>query len=288
MTLPTRIALSLVLTAAVSARHPEPLSARQTAPLLAQHPEPANYVIGAEDVLNVTVFNEPALSGRFRVENDGQFSYPFLGRVKAGGRTLSDVATTLKTRLADGYLRNPQVTVDVDQFRSQSVFVMGEVRSPGKYVLSGSVSLLEVLAQAGSTTAAAGSEIVVLHPKTPASGAVTLAAPGDAEVLRVSLREIESGRLSQNVEIRDGDTIFVPKAERFFVVGLVRNPGSYALEANMTVLQALSLAGGVTERGSNRRLRITRVVDGKRRELDVKPTDLVQPGDTITVRQRLL
>ena len=117
---------------------------------------------------------------------------------------------------------------------------------------------------------------------------MTPAAPGDSEVLRVSLREIESGRMSQNVSIRDGDTIFVPKAERFFVVGLVRNPGAYALEANMTVLQALSLAGGVTERGSNRRLKITRVVDGKRKEIDVKPTDLVQPGDTITVRQRLL
>ena len=117
---------------------------------------------------------------------------------------------------------------------------------------------------------------------------MTLTAPGDSEVRRVNMRDIESGRMSQNVAIRDGDTIFVPKAERFFVVGLVRNPGSYALEANMTVLQALSLAGGVTERGSNRRLRVTRVVDGKRRELDVKPTDLVQPGDTITVRQRLL
>jgi polysaccharide export outer membrane protein len=272
MSLPLRLALVLSCTAALSA----------------QQPEPSNYVIGPEDVLNVTVFNEPALSGRFRVENDGQFNYPFLGRVRAGGMTLSDVATTLKTKLSDGYLRNPQVTVDVDQFRSQSVFVMGEVRSPGKYVLSGSVSLLEVLAQAGSITAAAGSEIVVLHPKTPAAGAVTLTAPGDAEVVRVNMREIEVGRMSQNVSIRDGDTIFVPKAERFFVVGLVRNPGSYTLEANMTVLQALSLAGGVTERGSSRRLRVTRVIDGKRREFDVKPTDLVQAGDTITVRQRLL
>ena len=113
-------------------------------------------------------------------------------------------------------------------------------------------------------------------------------APGDAEVRRVSLRDIEGGRLSQNVPIRDGDTIFVPKAERFFVVGLVRNPGSFAMEDNMTVLQALSLAGGVTERGSSKRVRVTRMVDGKRIEVDVKPTDLVLPGDTLTVRQRLL
>lgn len=253
----------------------------------AQQVEP-NYVVGPEDVLTVTVFNEPSLSGRYRVENDGQFNYPFLGRVRAGGLTLNDVAGLLKTKLAEGYLRNPQVTVDVDQFRSQSVFVMGEVRTPGKYVLSGAVNLLEVLAQAGSTTAVAGNEVIILHPKSPQSGAVTLASAGDAEVRRVSLREIESGRLSENIAIRDGDTIFVPKAERFFVVGLVRNPGSYTLEQNMTMLQALSLAGGVTERGSSRRLRVTRMVDGKRKEFDAKQTDIVQPGDTITVRQRLL
>ena len=109
----------------------------------------ANYVVGPEDMLAVTVFNEPQLSGRFRVENDGHFSYPFLGRVKAGGTTVAEVAATLRGRLADGYLRNPQVTVEVEQFRSQSVFVMGEVRTPGKYTLSGAVTLLEALAQAG-------------------------------------------------------------------------------------------------------------------------------------------
>ena len=169
------------------------------ASLSAQLPEPPNYVIGPEDVLTVTVFNEPSLSGRFRVENDGHFNYPFLGRVRAGGVTLSDVAATLKTKLADGYLRNPQVTVDVDQFRSQSVFVMGEVRSPGKYVLSGTVSLLEVLAQAGSTTALAGPEIVVLHPKTPVAGAVSLCR---ARGLRSAARQHARDRKRPDVEER--------------------------------------------------------------------------------------
>jgi len=104
----------------------------------------------------------------------------------------------------------------------------------------------------------------------------------------VNLREIQDGRLSRNVTIKDGDTIFVPKAERFFVVGLVRNAGAYVLERNMTVLQAISTAGGISERGSTRRLRIVRVVGNKRREFEAKPTDIVLPGDTIVVRQRLL
>jgi polysaccharide export outer membrane protein len=247
-----------------------------------------NYVVGPADILRVIVFNEPQLSGAFRVENDGEFSYPFVGRVDAGGRTVADIATLLKLRLAQGYLRNPQVTVEVEVFRSQSVFVMGEVRTPGKYVLSGSVTLLDALAQAGSTTAAAGAEILILHPKDRRTSLPVLPGTGEAEIERVNLRDIEDGKLSRNVTIRDGDTIFVQKVDRVFVTGMVRNAGSYPLERNMTVLQAISTAGGISERGSNRRLKIVRIVNNKRKEIDAKPTDIVQPGDTIVVPQRLL
>jgi polysaccharide biosynthesis/export protein len=250
--------------------------------------ERANYIVGPGDVLTVHVFYEPQLSGNFRVENDGHFGYPFLGRVSAGGRTVGAIATQLKDKLSEGYLRNPQVTVDVEQFRSQSVFVMGEVRTPGKYVLSGSITLLDALAQAGSPTPAAGADILILHPTTGQADAPTLPNHREAEITRVNMREIEDGRMSRNVMIRDGDTIFVPKAERFFVIGMVRNPGSYVLERNMTVLQAISTAGGISERGSNRRLKIVRIVDNKRKELDAAPTDIVHAGDTIVVRQRLL
>jgi polysaccharide export outer membrane protein len=165
---------------------------------------------------------------------------------------------------------------------------MGEVRTPGKYILSGAITLLDALAQSGSPTPAAGAEILILHPTTGSVDTPTLPNQRDAEVTRVNLREIEDGRLSKNVTIRDGDTIFVPKAERFFVIGMVRNPGSYVLERNMTVLQAISTAGGISERGSNRRLKIVRIVDNKRKELDANPTDIVTAGDTIVVRQRLL
>jgi len=246
-----------------------------------------NYVVGSDDVLMVTVFNEPQLSGRFRVENDGQFSYPFLGRIAAAGSTVSEIAKTLTERLADGYLRNPQVTIDVDQFRSQSVFVMGEVRSPGRYTLSGAVTLLEALAQAGSTTGDAGSQVVIIHPKDTARSMPAQPGDAEAEIERINLRDIQSGQLSQNVAIRDGDTIFVPRAERFYVTGFVRMPGYYVLEPNMTVLQAISMAGGVTERGSTGRVRIIRIVENEREEIDADLTDPVRAGDTINVRQRI-
>jgi len=259
----------------------------QQAPAPAPGSINANYVVGPQDVLTVTVFNEPQLSGRFRVENDGQFNYPFLGRIQAGGATLAEIAAIVTSRLADGYLRDPQVTVDVEQYRSQNVFVMGEVRAPGRYTLTGSVTLVEALAQAGSTAPTAGTEILILRrtrPVTGSAGSPTLPEDADADVQKVNLRDLQAGALSANVTIRDGDTIFVPRAERFYVTGHVRSPGAYAFELNLTVLQAISLAGGPTDRGSNRRLRIIR----RQTEFDAKLTDIVQPGDTIIVRQRWL
>ena len=259
------------------------------AEVAAQEPQKTpDYVVGPQDVLNINVFDEAQLSGRFRVGNDGRFTYPFIGQVQAGGLTLRAIAADMNTRLADGYLRNPQVTIDVDQFRSQNVFVIGEVRSPGKYALTGSVTLIEALAQAGSVTQSAGNEVLIIHPKEAKPLPTLPDDSPDAETTRVNLRDLEGGKLSQNVIIQDGDTIFVPKAEKFFVIGQVRSPGSFVLERGMTVLQAISLAGGVSERGSNRRIRIVRIVGNRKREFDAKPTDFVQAGDTIVVRQRLL
>jgi polysaccharide export outer membrane protein len=121
------------------------------APLAAQN----NYIVGPQDVLTVTVFGESELSGKYTVEQDGTFTFPQIGRVKAGGLTLRDLEQELKTKLADGYLRNPQVAVAIENYRSQRILILGEVRSPGEYQLNGDVTLLAALARAGSTTPSA-------------------------------------------------------------------------------------------------------------------------------------
>lgn len=101
------------------------------------------------------------------------------------------------------------------------------------------------------------------------------------------MSDLQNGRV-QTIALHDGDTIFVPKAETFFVTGQVRNPGPYLLEGDVTVAKALSMAGGVSERGSRSRIRITRVVNGKQLVVKtVKPDDLVQPGDSLEVLTRL-
>lgn len=246
----------------------------------------ADYVIGPQDVLTIQVFDQPDLGGKYSVETDGTFSFPLIGRVRAGGMTLRTFEAELKKKLADGYFRNPQVTVAVEQYRSQRVFVMGEVRQPGPVPLTGGMTLIEALARAGSTLPSASGEVTIVRAPQGAKGPVMPDAAGGAEMFRASIRELESGSLAQNIELRDGDTIFVPRAELIYIFGQVRNPGSYGIQKDTTVLQALSLAGGVTPNGAMGRIKIVRMVDGEKKELKVKLSDIVQPGDTIIVPER--
>jgi polysaccharide export outer membrane protein len=247
----------------------------------------ADYTVGAQDVLTITVYDQPEMSGKFKVEADGTFTFPLIGRVTASGYTLRTIETELKKRLSDGYLRNPQVTVAVETFQSQRIFVMGEVRSPGSYSLTGDMTLIEALSRAGSTTAQANDEVLIVRPKAgAAAGGPVMPNQADAEIIRVNVRELQAGSLSQNVALKDGDTLVVPKAQAVYVFGQVRAPGAYAAEKGTTVLQALSLAGGVTDRGSTSRLVIVRTVDGKKKEIKAKLTDTVEPGDTLIVKER--
>ena len=247
--------------------------------------QPSSYVIGSPDVLSITIWNQEDLTGRYIVEIDGTFTFPLVGRVQAAGLTLRDFEEALKALLADGFFKNPQVTVVVEEYRSQRVFVVGEVRQPGTYPLTGGMRLIEALATAGSTLVTASGEVVVV--RAPGAGGPVL--PGQdktAEAISVNLRELQSGSTLQNVELSDGDTIFVPLAETIYVFGQVRNPGSYSIQKDTTVLQALSLAGGVTEFGATNRINIVRLVDGEQVEVRVKLNDLVSPSDTIMVPER--
>lgn len=252
-------------------------------------PPKSNYVIGSHDVLSIAVWDQPDLSGKFTVEADGSFTFPLIGRVMAGGLTLRDLEGQLRKRLADGYFKNPQVSVAIEQYRSQQIFVIGEVRSPGAYPLTGDMTLIEALARAGSTTVEAGSEAVIVRaPAGRATTAPLLPNQQEAsEVVRVNVRDLQGGQLLQNVTLRDGDTVFIPRAETIYVFGQVRSPGAYPLKTkDTTVLQALSVAGGVTDRGSTSRIKIVRLVDGKKTEMDAKLGDTVRPGDTVIVRER--
>ncbi|MEO8680208.1 MAG: polysaccharide biosynthesis/export family protein [Vicinamibacterales bacterium] len=252
-----------------------------------QTAQPTNYVVGPQDILTVTSFDQEDLSGKYPVDSDGTFTFPLIGRVKAGGLTLRELEAELKSMLKDGFFKDPQLSVGVEQYRSQKIHIVGEVRNPGTYPLTGDMNLIEAIARAGSTMPTASGEALIVRakPGKPTQGPI-LPNGDDTEVTTVDLKALQSGALSQNLALRDGDMIFVPRAESVYVFGQVKNPGAYAIQKSTTVLQALSLAGGVNERGATNRIKIVRIEQGKTVEVKVKLTDLVRPGDTIMVPER--
>ena len=249
-----------------------------------------DYVIGPQDVLSITVFDQADLGGKYTVELDGSFTFPLVGRVQAGGLTIRGFESELKNRLADGYFKNPQITIGIEQYRSQRVFVTGEVRNPGAYALTGDMTLIEALAKAGSTTQSASDEAIVVRADKNAAGPVTVGTGQDAagrETIRVNLKDLQSGTSGvQNVDLRDGDTIYIARAEQVYVFGQVKTPGSYPIKTDTTVLQALSLAGGVLPTGAMNRTKVMRTVNGEQKESRVELTDIVKPGDTLVVPER--
>jgi len=253
-------------------------------PASGQQPD---YTVGAQDVLTVTVYDQPDLSGKFKVEADGAFTFPLVGRVPAAGQTLHTIEAELTKRLSDGYLKNPQVTVAVETYQSQRIFILVEVRAPGSYTLSGDMTLIEALSRAGSTTPAASDQILIVRPAPgKATGPTMPDLASDSTVLKINIRDLQEGDLTKNAALKDGDTIVVPKAQAVYVFGQVKAPGAYAVSKGTSVLQALSLAGGVTDRGSTGRVKIVRTVEGKNREIKAKLTDVVEPGDTLIVGER--
>src|SRR5262245_4727440 len=216
------------------------------------------YVIGPADVLAIAVFDQPQLTGRYTVQSDGTFTFPLVGAIKAGGITVQEIEVDIRTRLAAGYLKSPQVLVSIDQYRSQQVFVMGEVRQPSGLPYTGPMTLMEALARAGSLTERAGPEALVLRrpdavSPPDASSLARAQSSADSNNIRVDLRSLQTGKLSEDVVLRPGDTVFVPKAQSIFVSGQVNRPGEFIYQAGMTVRQVIALAGGVSDRGSTRR-----------------------------------
>ena len=250
---------------------------------------PDEYLINVQDTVNVTVWENADLTGKFVVQPDGAITLPLVGRIKAAGLSVRGFEAQLTRALADGFLIEPRVAVTLDQQRGSRIFIFGAVSSPGAYALPDGQTLIEALVRAGYATA---SQVVVVRPKRPSAGPTLPENAGDAEVIRVNLKElekdVEQGSLARNIPLHDGDTVFIPRSDptRIFISGQVRTPGAFSITENTSVLQALTLAGGVTESAAINRLRIMRIVDGKQKTINVKITDVVQPGDTLVVPER--
>lgn len=275
---------------------------------LAQSPDPA--ALRAADVIDVVVLGQPSLSSDFVIDKDGAITYPLLGRVEVGGLTPPDVAKKLQSLLGAGFIRRPEVSVRVKEYRSRPVLVIGEVVRPGIFALKGDRSLLTILFEAGGLSSNAGHEVVVARPPEgregiaieqfssmpilPGLSDVTAPEPDElppgalagSDAFRASFRELMKGNAEQNVILEGGDIVFVPKAAQIFVTGQAARPATMKYIEGMTVQDALQNAGGISERGSTKRLKVVRFEGGKRREIKVQLSDLLRPGDTLNVGER--
>ncbi len=250
---------------------------------------PDAYRVGPKDVLKITVWGYPDVSGEFTVSPEGAIKFPHVGAVTVGERTTGEIEAELVRLLSDGYFVKPQVSVQVGQYLSKRLFVMGEVRTAGPIPLTGPVTLLDALARAGSMTEQAGGEVIILR-RVPGQAVTGPLAPGHesaTELGRVSVQQVRNGSVSVDLALQDGDTIFVPRAQMVYVQGYVNAVGPFPFESGMTVSKAIAMGGGVSQLGSGGRVSIKRMANGKVTELKVKADDVLQPQDIVIVGPRV-
>ena len=233
------------------------------------------YVIGARDVLKVTVWGQDDLSKEYPVDADGHVSFPLVGRVKAAGRTPTAFAAELAARLEKDYLVNPQVFVSVKEYLSQKVHVNGEAEKPGVYYLSGPTTVRDVLSRAGGLSKAAGSQVVLVRAEIlrETGGKIS-----EAGTLRLNVARVLAGDPVENVAVGDGDTLVVPKGNTYFIFGEVRKPGAYQLDKETDVLEGITLAGGFTDKAAPGRVRVIRSTPTGQQVISVDMNDIIKRG----------
>lgn len=260
-----------------------PSAGAQTAPSAAESGaarQAAEYRLGSGDVIRINVYQNPDLTLETRITEAGIVSFPLLGGVRLGGLTVTAAEKTIADGLRNGnFVKQPQVTIVVLQVRGNQVSVLGMVNRPGRYPIEvADMRLTDMLATAGGT-APTGADIVVL----------TGTRDGKPFRLEVDLPTLFApGAGDKNVQVLNGDTLWVDRQPMVYIYGEVQRPGAMRLERGMTVMQALATGGGLTQRGTQKGLRVHRKgADGKVQVIEPTLDDRVQDGDVVFVRESL-
>ena len=244
----------------------------------AQAQQRDDYLLGAGDVIRIQVFQNRDLEVEARISEGGVISFPLVGVIRVAGQSPSAIEQLIAKRLKDGnFLQNPQVTVNVREFRSQQVAVLGNVTRPGRYPLETTgMRLSEVLSMSGGVSATGADEVIVVTAR-------------DGKVQRIEVDLVDmftSGDLAKDIPLRAGDVIYVNRAPNYYVYGQVQRPGMYGVDRGMTVAQAIAKGGGLTLRGTDRAIRVHRRYGNKAVQvIEPKLDDPIRPDDLIFVRE---
>ena len=235
--------------------------------------------LGMGDMVRVSVFRNPELTTETRVSERGTILFPMIGEVQVAGLTPSQAGSRIADKLRAGrYVVNPEVTVSMMQVNSRQVSVLGNVLKPGRYPLdSTTVRVTDFIALAGGVGPTGSDEVTILTNRG-----------GKPEKIEVDLGQMfRSGDLSSNIALEPGDTIYVHKAPMVYVYGEVQKGGAYRVEPNMTVMQAIAMGGGITPRGTERGIKISRRDGSGMHRIDANLNDPVRADDVIYVRESL-
>ena len=259
----------------IDASQPTPAEAQELAGI-----KPPLLQLGPGDTIKIDVYGQPDMSGTVYVSDDGSIPVALAGPVQVAGLSPAEASARIEKALRDGkYLVDPHVTLAVVQSRSQLVSVLGDVTKPGRYAIESNLSILDLLAEAGGVTTAGGDTAFILRPQP--NGKMTR--------LRIDLKTLAAaGGSAADPSLRGGDTVFVPKAPQFYIYGEVTAPGEFKIEPGMTVIQAIARAGGLTPRGSQRRVVIKRrKPDGGYETTKAELSELIRPDDVIRVKESI-
>ncbi len=246
------------------------------------------YILGPEDVIAIKVWDNNDLNLTVEISQEGSFTFPLIGAVEAKGLSVFQLEKLIRDKLSDGYIRSPQVTITVTNYRTQKIFVLGQVKSPGVYNIKSNIHLLELISMAGGFTDEAERSVTIVRSVSSQNFEEMVSHSGKGEeIYKIDLGEYEEESKHDSFVVKSGDYIYVNKKSRFFITGEVRKTGNFSWEKDLTVRQALSLAGGTTPAASEKRITIIRLKNKKEVVVKAKMEDLVEPNDVIQVPERL-
>ncbi len=232
-----------------------------------------NYRLTEEDVIQLDVWNEPQLSKQqLQITPDGKANIAFIGEVQAAGLTQKELADLVSKKLEEaGIVANAKVQITLLSIHKPRCRVLGAVNRPGEVIFKEGDTIMDAIAQAGSYQENAWLE------------KATLTRKGSDEPMPIDLRKLFNyGDLSQNLELKNGDTIFIPPAiysSQIYVLGFVARPGIYPLKEKTTALAAITLAGGPTDRGRLTGTVVIRGAPGSPRRVPCDLAKLINEGD---------
>lgn len=243
-----------------------------------------SYLLGAGDKVRITVYKHPDLETIVRVREQGTISLPLIGEVTIGGLEERDAEHRIAEQLRQGgFVNDPNVTLSIEEYGSRLVAVLGYVNKPGQFAIRRESTVVDLIAMAGGVNVDGADQAIV-----------TRKAAKGSETYTVNLLDVLArGQSMRNFPVIDGDIIFVPMMHQFYVYGAVRRPGVYRYEPNLTVMKALSLAGGLyldvqSRRGSEDRIKIKRQnANGEVEEHRAQVDDLLLANDVITVDESM-